>query len=149
MLTIPIRWHSSCSRGREGGMRCSHQSCVSTNKHNQAQHRCTLYFHSSGLIICICHTNLAVLLHRTVKVCLPARDRFIYLIPLSPNLACQGIDYSWLLRSAGQSLSVLVCRPKPQRMLELASACSQLETDTGKLENSGKHLTSFFSWLGN
>lgn len=42
VLTIPIRWHSNCSRGLEGGLRCSHQSCVSTNKYNQAQYLCTL-----------------------------------------------------------------------------------------------------------
>lgn len=69
---------------------------------------------------------------------------------LSSNLACQGNDYSWLLHGAGQSFRILVCVPKPQRVLELASVCSRLgETATGKLENSGKHLTSFYSWLRN
>lgn len=47
VLTIPIRWHSNCFRGLEGGLGCSHQSCISTNKHNQAQHPGTLHFYSS------------------------------------------------------------------------------------------------------
>lgn len=122
---------------------------LQTNTTRLSTYALCIFTLPSSLIICICHTNLTVLLHRTVKVCLPAKDRF-FLLTLSSNLVCQGIDYSWLLQSAGKSFRILICGAWPQRVLELTSVYSQFgKTDTGKLENPGKHLTSFFSWLRN